>query len=84
MPDGTRKIVDISEMTGLEGDTFIMQTICVYKQTGSDANGRVVGYHTATGIIPRFIEDLRERGMQVDLSMFTPKEKLEAREARKV
>jgi len=74
MPDGTRKIVDISEMVGMEGDTFLLQSLFTYKQTGFDADGRVVGYHTATGTVPRFVEALRERGIRVNMALFKPKQ----------
>ena len=73
MPDGTRKIVEICEMTGMENDTFVLQTLYTFKRTGFDAQGRVTGYHTAAGIVPQFVERLRERGIKVDLGLFQPK-----------
>ncbi len=72
LPDGTRKIVHIAEMTGMESDTFVLQDIFAFKQTGFDGGGKVLGYHTATGQVPRFAEDLRARGIPIDLEMFQP------------
>jgi hypothetical protein len=72
MPDGTRKLVHIAEMTGMEGDMFVLQDIFAFKQTGFDGSGKVLGYHTATGQVPRFAEDLKERGIAVNLDLFAP------------
>ncbi len=70
VPDGSRKIVNISEVTGIEGETIAVQTIYEFKQQGFDANGRAVGVLRATGAVPTFVERLRERGIDVDLRMF--------------
>jgi hypothetical protein len=55
MKDGSRKIVNISEVQGMEGDVITMQDIFIFEQTGVE-NGRVVGRLRPTGIRPRFIE----------------------------
>ncbi len=73
MPDGSRKIVQISEVTGREGDVILMQDVFVFEQTGFDTNGKVMGYHTATGNIPYFIDELRKTGrLKLDMSVFVP------------
>ena len=72
--DGTRKVTHVSEVTGLEGDMVTLQHIYEFKRTGIDEDGRVLGYHTATGNIPTFVHRLREEGVEVDLSMFEPTE----------
>ena len=72
--DGSRKIVKITEVTGREGNQILMQDIFTYEQTGLDAKGRVQGYHTATGNIPQFIDDMRRSGrLNLDMSVFVPK-----------
>ena len=71
MRDGTRKITYISELTGIEGDQISLQDIFVYKQTGFE-DGKVAGMHTATGAIPRIMEQLEETGNAVPLSIFDP------------
>jgi pilus assembly protein CpaF len=72
MRDGTRKIVNISEITGIEGEKVKLQDIFVFKQTGVDGEGRVMGYFTATGIVPQCMEHLMESGEEVPLSIFEP------------
>ena len=69
-PDGSRKITHITEVTGMEDLTITMQDIFVYKQTGFDEYGKVKGYYTATGNVPNFVEDLRQRGIPVRMELF--------------
>ncbi len=68
--DGSRKIVNVTEITGVEGGTVQMQDIFVYEQTGFDENGKVKGHFKPTGRVPEFYEDLRKRGINVDMSIF--------------
>lgn len=69
--DGSRKVVNITEVTGTEGDVVQMQDIFTYKQDGFDENGKVRGQFVATGRVPEFYEDLRQRGLPVDMSIFS-------------
>ena len=69
-PDGSRRVVNISEITGVEGGTVQMQDIFVFSQTGFTDKGRVVGEFKATGRVPEFYEELRSRGVKVDMSIF--------------
>ena len=70
--DGTRKITQISEVVGREGNVITMQDIFVFQQEGLDSEGKVTGYFTATGNIPHFVEMLRQRGrLSLDMSMFS-------------
>lgn len=71
--DGTRKIVNVTEVIGLEGDRTTMQDIFVFEQTGVSSHGKVVGRFAATGSVPTFLEDMRSRGVTVDQSLFDPK-----------
>ena len=74
LPDGSRKVVQISEVTGRESNVILLQDIFTYEQEGFESDGRVKGYHTATGNIPYFIEDLRKSGnLRIDMSVFVPK-----------
>ena len=70
LPDGTRKIVKVSEVTGMEGDTITLQDIFIFRQDGFNEKGDVIGKHVPTGIIPSFIEQLRAYGESVSTSMF--------------
>lgn len=66
LSDGTRRVVSISEITGMESDTITMQDIFVFQRTGKDENGKIVGEFKSTGIRPRAYEQLVAAG--VDLS----------------
>ena len=68
--DGSRKIINISEITGVESGTIQMQDIFRFQQAGFDENGRVKGQYLTTGVVPEFYEDLRARGIPVDMSIF--------------
>jgi len=69
-PCGSRKITHITEVQGMEGDTIILSDIFLFKQEGYGPDGKVRGRFVATGHIPRFVHDLRERGIPVDISIF--------------
>ncbi len=72
--DGTRKVVAISEITGMEGDIITMQDIFVYRQTGVDPEtGKVLGFHTATGVRPSFYDELEASGVKLPPDLFHPK-----------
>jgi pilus assembly protein CpaF len=68
--DGSRKITNITEITGTEGDIVQMQDIFVFKQEGFDEEGKVKGEFQPTGRIPEFYDELRQRGLPVDMSIF--------------
>lgn len=68
--DGSRKIINITEVTGVEGEIVQLQDIFKFKQEGFDANGKVKGEYITTGRIPHFYEDLRNRGLNPDMSLF--------------
>ncbi|MDD2597635.1 MAG: ATPase, T2SS/T4P/T4SS family [Kiritimatiellae bacterium] len=74
MPDGSRKIVQIAEVTGREGATILMQDIFVFEQSGFSDDGKVIGKMVATGNIPTFVEHLKIKGdLRLDMSVFVPK-----------
>ena len=65
LTDGTRRVVSISEITGMEGEMVTMQEIFQFERVGLDANGKVLGKFRTTGIRPRFAERLKQYGMQL-------------------
>lgn len=74
LPDGSRKVVNVTEVTGREGDVITTQDIFKFNQTGFGTNGKVEGFHTATGNIPYFVEALRESGvLDLDMAVFVPR-----------
>ena len=73
LPDGSRKIVTISEVTGRESNVILLQDIFKFEQEGFDKKGHVIGHHTATGNIPYFIDELSKSGnLRLDRSVFVP------------
>ncbi len=73
LSDGSRKVLAISEITGMKDDLHInLNDIFVFKQTGVDAKGKVLGYFTATGYLPSFIAEIRIRGVEIADDIFKP------------
>ncbi len=70
MPDGSRKIVRVSEITGMEGETITMQDIFLFRQDGFNEKGQVLGRHIATGIVPKFMEKIKINGEIVSSGIF--------------
>lgn len=68
--DGTRKIVNISEITGMEGEIITLQDIYIFKQDGHNEKGQVVGKHIPTGIVPVFLKKIKEMGENIPASVF--------------
>ena len=62
LKDGSRKIVNITEVQGLEGDVIVLQDIFVFKQKGLDSNGMIKGRLVPTGVRPKFYERLENHG----------------------
>src|SRR5437868_3200678 len=72
LSDGKRRVTSIAEITGLEGDIIQMQEIFKFVRTGMEADGKIVGHFEATGIRPRFLEDLRNMGIEFPGRYFEP------------
>jgi pilus assembly protein CpaF len=70
LSDGTRKIVSLAEITGMEGDVVTMQDIFVFRKRGIRETGEVLGDFVPTGIRPKFSERLLVSGIQLPMSMF--------------
>jgi pilus assembly protein CpaF len=61
--DGSRRITQITEVIGMEGDVIITQDLMRYEMDGEDANGRIIGKHVSTGIAkPHFHDRVRYFG----------------------
>jgi pilus assembly protein CpaF len=72
LTDGTRKLVSMQEITGMEGEIISMQEIFRFEQTGVDHDGKVLGQFSATGVRPRFADRLRMFGAPVPEDTFDP------------
>lgn len=70
--DGRRKVVSLSEITGMEGEVITMQEIFRFRTTGRADNGEVLGHFEPTGIRPKFMAELEARGIAVDPGIFRP------------
>lgn len=69
-PDGSRKIVKVAEITGMEGNTIVMQDIFVFDLQGIDAEGKIVGTFKATGIRPQFMQRFKVSGINLPCEIF--------------
>lgn len=70
MSDGSRKVVSVQEVSGMEGDVVTMQEIFTFEQTGIDQHGKVKGRFRATGIRPKFAEKFQAMGIQIPNELF--------------
>lgn len=68
--DGSRRVVSLQEITGMEGNIVTMQEIFSFKQTGVDENGRVKGRFEMARIMPRFLEKFEALGVPIQHDMF--------------
>ena len=67
---GARKVVKVSEITGMEGDVISMHDLFAYKQTGVDEAGHAQGYFFSTGIRPKLLERLESAGARLPVELF--------------
>ncbi len=72
LSDGTRKIVKVSEVTGMEGEVVTLQDIFQFEKLGVHEDGRVIGAFRTTGIRPKFAEQLEASGIQLPGDIFEP------------
>lgn len=70
MSDGTRKLVNVTEIIGMEGQIVTMQELFVFKKEGLSANKQVLGEFVSTGIRPRFSERLAAAGVILSPALF--------------
>jgi pilus assembly protein CpaF len=77
LSDGRRKLLSLSELTGMEGEVVTMQEIFRFRQTGLAGDGQVLGKFEATGIRPKFIEQVMSHGVSLSADLFRPDAKLD-------
>jgi pilus assembly protein CpaF len=76
LPDGSRRLMSLQEVTGMEGETVTMQEIYAFEQRGVGADGAILGEIAATGIRPRFADRLLRAGVRLPADLFeTPRER---------
>ncbi len=69
MRDGTRKIVNVTEVSGMEGEVITMTDLFLYEQTGFE-NGQIIGHLRPTGLRPKFMDKLENSGIHLPPSIF--------------
>ncbi|SET06141.1 pilus assembly protein CpaF [Oceanobacillus limi] len=74
LKDGSRRITNITEVQGLEGDVIVLQDIFTFKQFGVDEHGKIIGKLVPTGIRPKFYERMVSEGIHLPPSIFMEKE----------
>ena len=72
LSDGSRKVVAITEVTGLEGNQIVMQDLFTFRQSGVGPDGKIIGTFGPTGAIPTWYDQLAGRGIVCDPKMFDP------------
>jgi pilus assembly protein CpaF len=79
LSDGTRKIVRVCEVVGMEEAVITTQDIFLFEQQGIDKQGHVVGFHRATGVRPKFTDRLMRAGIELSAEVFDPSRRQEVR-----
>ncbi|WP_349773302.1 CpaF family protein [Sphingomonas sp. KRR8] len=78
LSDGRRRLVSVAELTGIEGEIITMQEIFRFRQSGIGSDGQVLGRFEATGVRPRFLDQLVSHGVAVSSDLFRPDVKFDA------
>ncbi len=74
MSDGTRKLTAISEVASMYEGEIRLQELFRFVKSGITQEGAVTGFFTPTGVVPNFVDQLRQAGIGVDMAMFVPRE----------
>jgi len=72
LSDGSRKVVSIAEITGMEGSIIQIQEIFKFERSGTSEDGKVIGKFVATGLRPKFLDEMERRGVHMPAGMFDP------------
>ena len=70
LSDGSRRVMNITEVVGMEGDVILLQDIFTFRQYGVDQDKKVIGEFKSTGVRPKFLDTLKEHGVEIDERMF--------------
>lgn len=72
LSDGSRRVMNVAEIVGMEGNVIQMQEIFKFERTHTDDEGKVHGKFVATGLRPKFLEEMQRRGVHVSPELFDP------------
>jgi pilus assembly protein CpaF len=76
LSDGTRRLTSVSEITGMEGSVVQMQEIFKFDRTGTEEDGTIKGEFRATGVRPKFLDEIKSHGIEIPSEYFNPKDPL--------
>lgn len=71
LSDGSRKIISITEVVGMQGDVVTLAEIFRFKETGYDKNRRIIGQFQATGTVPSFVQEIKDKGGHIPMEIFS-------------
>jgi septum site-determining protein MinD len=71
LSDGSRKIISITEVNGMQGDIITLAEIFRFKETGYDKNRRVIGQFQSTGTVPSFVQEIKDKGGFIPMEIFS-------------
>ena len=83
MSDGSRKLLSITEVVGMQSDTVTLQEVFRFKEEGFDKNRKIVGQFQALGLIPTFIEEFEQKGVSIPRNLFMSAENTSLKAAPK-
>ncbi|MFN4185320.1 MAG: CpaF family protein [Hyphomonas sp.] len=75
LSDGSRKVISIAEITGMEGSVVQLQEIFKFERTGTSPEGKVQGHFMATGLRPKFVDEMERKGVFMPAGLFDPSSK---------
>jgi pilus assembly protein CpaF len=71
LEDGSRRVISIQEVDGMEGEVITLSEIFKFARRGLDEKGVVLGQYCSTGIIPKCVSNMKQRGLKTDLAIFS-------------
>lgn len=71
LSDGSRKIISITEVNGMQGDVITLAEIFRFKETGYDKNRRILGQFQSTGTVPSFVQEIKDKGGHIPMEIFS-------------
>ncbi len=71
LSDGSRKIISITEVVGMQGEVISLAEIFKYKETGYDKNRKILGQFQSTGTVPSFVQEIKDKGGHIPMEIFS-------------
>ena len=71
LSDGSRKIISITEVVGMQGDIITLAEVFRFKETGFDKNRKVLGQFQSTGTVPSFAQEIKDKGGHIPMEIFS-------------